>query len=124
MYRRTLLLLVALGSNAACWAQGRIGRAGPVTALDGSVFAFETGEPIPHAEVCVFGSDTTCVRADGRGRYRIRVQPGTVTVRFRSPGMPFAVVRGVQLSMGSTVRVNCTVSGRISLAEETACLGR
>jgi len=92
-----------------------------VTTLSGSVVAFETGEPIPHAEVCVFGSDTTCVRADARGRYHARVRPGTVTVRFRSAGMPLAFVRDVAVAAGDT-QVSCAMSGRLSLADEARCL--
>lgn len=95
---------------------------GPAATLDGSVFAFETGEPIPYAEVCVFGGDTTCVRADAKGGYRVRVSVGTVTVRFRTAGRPFAVVRGVEVAARSTVHVSCALSGRVSLADEAVCL--
>ena len=122
MQCRTLLLLTALGSSTACWAQGTLSRTGPLAILDGAVIAFETGDPVPRAEVCVFGGDTTCVRADPSGRYRTRVPAGTVTVRFRTPGLPLAVVRDVELTPGATVHLSCAMSGRLSLAEEIACL--
>lgn len=86
------------------------------------MIAFETGEPIPSAEVCVLGADTSCVRADARGRYRLRVLAGTVTVRFRTPGSRPALVRGVMLEQGSNVHVSCAMSSRISLTDEAACL--
>lgn len=122
MQCRTLLALATLGSSTACWAQGRFGQPVSVATLDGRVIAFETGEPIPHVEVCVFGSDTTCVRADAGGRYRARVTPGTVTVRFRTPGLPLAVVRSLEVLAGQSASVSCAMSGRIGLREETACL--
>jgi hypothetical protein len=93
-----------------------------VAALNGRVIAFETGEPIPHVEVCVFGSDTTCVRADAHGRYRARVKSGKVTVRFRTPGLPLAVVRNVEVTAGEPALISCAMTGRIGLTEETACL--
>ncbi len=122
MQCRTLLVLAALWASPACWSQGRLGRTGPQATLDGSVIAFETGVPIPHAEVCVYGADTTCVRADAAGRYRARVNPGIVTVRFRVPGLPLAVARDVSAAPGAPTHVSCALSGRLALADETPCL--
>lgn len=123
MQCRTLLAVAALGSTVACWAQQRhlLGSSQPVTVLTGSVVSFETGAPIPQAEVCVFGSDTTCVRADTQGRYRAQVRPGTVTVRFRLTGMPPAFVRAAVITAGNA-QISCAMSGRLSLADEAPCL--
>jgi len=45
-----------------------------------------------------------------------------VTVRFRTPGRPLAVARDVAISDGETVHVSCALSGRMSLADQIACL--
>ena len=122
MQCRALLALVTVASSPTCVSQNKPAHPVPLAVMDGRVVSFETGEPIPHVEVCVFGSDTTCVRSDTAGRYRARVTPGTVTVRFRTPGLPLGLVRNVEVTPTTPASVSCAMTGRIGLSEETSCL--
>jgi len=50
------------------------------------------------------------------------VTPGTLTVRFRTRGLPPAIVHGVAVAAKDVKRLSCALSSRVSLAEEAGCL--
>jgi hypothetical protein len=90
--------------------------------------SFEDRQPIPQAEVCVFGADTLCVATDQKGEYlaqarsSVLLEGGRLTVRFRGQGFPTAVAELVDVAPGGT-RVDCGVSNRVTLsARPVACL--
>ncbi|MDH3497283.1 MAG: hypothetical protein OER21_10990 [Gemmatimonadota bacterium] len=92
---------------------------GPPTAIvDGWVYAAEDQVPLPNAEVCAFGSDTTCVRADAAGYYRIRLVAQTIVLRFRFGQLPPAVSDTVRVEPPLGQSVSCAISNRLVLADD------
>ena len=94
----------------------------PVVTLEGDVAVFETGQALPGTEVCVFGADTLCLPSDAKGHYwaQFREQTlrddGSVTVRFRAPGLPAAVAELRDLVPGQKTTVDCAITDRVTLA--------
>lgn len=129
MRRSRLATLAAVAALAACVPGSPIYFGPPIITIEGTVFAFETQEPIPNAEVCAFGADTTCVQADRTGRYRLALavehvdERGELTLRFRIGGIRPAVTTVEHLEPGTVTAVSCAISTRMSLSREpTACL--
>lgn len=116
MQSRFLLALAALALGATgCAILGF----GPLTAIvDGWVYAAEEQVPLPNAEVCAFGADTTCVRADGDGYYRIRLVAQTLVLRFRFGQLPPAVSDTVRVEPPLGLTVSCALSNRLVLSDE------
>jgi hypothetical protein len=114
MQSRVLLALAASATVTGCALLGF----GPKTAVvEGTVYFADDGRPIPHAEVCAFGLDTTCVRADGKGRYRMRRTEQTVSLRFRAGQLPPAASDSVRMVPPGHYRVDCAISGRLVISD-------
>lgn len=119
---RYLALLATLGL-CAC---GFRGLNKPVAAqVNGHVYLAETGKPIPQAEVCAFGEDTTCVRANDNGFYRLYLTAQTVTLRFRFSRLaPPGLLHDVHVGTNST-SIDCTLTNRPSASgQPIPCLPR
>lgn len=117
------MVLAAAGWTAGCYRGGLMGTRVPAAILEGWVFSFEDAAPLAHAEVCVFGTDTSCVRADARGHYRTRVPAESVSVRFRTAGLPPATSPRIDLTSGERRRLDCAISDRVPVGPEpSACL--
>jgi hypothetical protein len=109
--------LVLAGLAAALTGCALLGFGPPTGVVEGTVFSAEAGAPIPHAEVCAFGTDTVCVRADARGVYRVRLRPQTVLLRFRSGELPPAAADSVTITESSRFRVDCSIAGRLVISD-------
>ncbi|MFQ5551726.1 MAG: carboxypeptidase-like regulatory domain-containing protein [Gemmatimonadales bacterium] len=118
MQLRKLLILGAF-LLAGCMP-GTLIYLGPEFAtVRGAVFSLEGHTPLPGAEVCLYGSDTTCVRANDNGEYRIFLaREETVTLRYRVAGARPAVIMGIHLTPPEVVILNCTLSTRLTLSTE------
>lgn len=91
---------------------------GPETAVvEGTVYLADDGSTIPHAEVCAFGLDTTCVRADARGSYRMHRVAQTVSLRFRAGQLHPAISDSLQLVPPGRYRIDCAISGRMIISD-------
>jgi len=89
----------------------------PTGTIEGNVYLAESAEPIPHAEVCVFGMDTTCVRANAQGYYRIRLSEQTIVLRFRSGQLTPAASDTLRVTPPGRYRVDCGISGRLVISD-------
>jgi hypothetical protein len=105
-----------------------IGRADTVT-FEGKVHVFEQRVPVPQAEVCLFGTDTLCVRADNNGHYWMStygsmvMDDSTVVLRFRMDGMQPAYSTQIGMRGDEKRVVNCAISNRVTLSNQPrACL--
>ena len=130
---RLLSVLVAVVAAAAACVPGSPLYVGPyaVVTFEGDVFVFETRQPAGLAEVCAFGTDTTCIRANEKGHYWMQIraeilgEEGRVTLRFRVQGMDPSEVRLSNVEVDSKTIVDCSVSNRVSFSDEPrACLPR
>lgn len=119
---RWIVLVTGVAVFPACVPGNPVYFGPPVVTLEGDVAVFETGQPLPETEVCVFGADTVCLKADSKGHYwtQIREQTllehGAVTVRFRAPGLPLAVAELRDLTPGQKSTADCAISDRVTLA--------
>lgn len=114
MQSRFLLALAATTALTGCALLGF----GPKTAtVEGMVYLADDGSLIPHAEVCAFGLDTLCVRADENGRYRMRRTEQTVSLRFRAGQLPPAVSDTVRLVPPGRYQMDCAISGRLVISD-------
>jgi hypothetical protein len=104
-------IAVALGGCAL------LGFGPPSGIVEGNVFFAESGAPIPFAEVCAFGLDTTCVRADSRGHYRVRLPVQTTVLRFRSGQLPPAGSDTLRVNEGDRLTVDCGIAGRLVISD-------
>ena len=105
-----------------------IGKADTVT-FEGEVYAFEDRVPVPQAEVCLFGTDTLCVRADNKGHYWMStygsmvMDDSTVVLRFRIQGGQPAYSTQVGMTDDEKREVSCAISNRVTLSNQPrACL--
>jgi len=90
---------------------------GPPTAvIEGTVYLADDGSTLGHAEVCAFGLDTTCVRADGAGRYRLRRTEQSVSLRFRA-GQLTAATDTLRVLPPGRYQVDCAISGRLVISD-------
>jgi hypothetical protein len=85
--------------------------------VEGTVYLAGDGRVVPYAEVCAFGLDTTCVRADAKGRYRMRLVEQTVSLRFRAGQLPPAVSDSVRLVPPGRYRADCTIPDRLVISD-------
>jgi hypothetical protein len=114
MQSRSLIVLAATLTLTGCALLGF----GPETAVvEGTVYLADDGSGIPHAEVCAFGLDTTCVRADAKGHYRLRRAAQTVALRFRAGQLHPAISDSLQLVPPGRYRVDCAISGRLVISD-------
>ncbi len=115
--RYWLMLAASLGTAGCTFARGFKGVLAPATGqIIGAVYLASTNQPIPYAEVCAFGADTTCDRADGNGHYSLFVVPQIVTLRFRyNTTSPPGLLRDVTVTTAKPVVANCALSDRVSL---------
>jgi hypothetical protein len=91
---------------------------GPKTSLiQGMAVAADDQQPLPQAEVCSFGQDTVCVRADRHGRYRLRLKAQTVWLRFRWGSWPMAMSDTLALEPPQSYTVSCALSNLLVLSE-------
>jgi hypothetical protein len=89
----------------------------PTSRVGGWVYDLDTQEPLPRAEVCAFGLDTICVRADGRGAYSMRLSEQTVVFRFRYGALPPAASDTIRLVPPQRYTVSCAISNRLVLSD-------
>ena len=123
--RIPLKTALALLAFAACVPGGPlyIGRADTVT-FEGDVYVFEEKVLVPHAEACLFGTDTVCVRADTKGHYwmstyaSIIMDDSTVVLRFRIEGAQPAYSTQTGMTGKETRVVNCAISNRVTLSSQ------
>lgn len=127
--RRPAILLTAVAAAAACSPTGPVYLGPPRVVLSGSVQVFEAQQPIPNAEVCVFGTDTLCVATDQHGDYSAGMAQGmllegdALTVRFRVRGLPTAVAELEGVVPGEPLQVDCAISNRFALSNRpVTCL--
>jgi len=85
------------------------------------VFFYESQTPVIYPEVCLFGTDTLCIRGDRDGRFRAQlterqVETGTIVVRFRAEGLQPATADVANVTTGERFVVNCAISDRVSLS--------
>lgn len=116
---------------AACTPGSPVYFGPPIVTLEGQASGLETGEPLAHAEVCVFTADTLCVAADSQGKYRAAVlisdllEGGRADVRFRASGYPTAVLALADLTEGKYTEAHCRVSARVTLSRQpVACISQ
>jgi hypothetical protein len=104
--RASLVAMLALAASG-CALLGF----GPKTSLiQGLAVAAEDQQPLPQAEVCSFGRDTVCVRADSKGRYRLRLTAQTTWLRFRWGTLPIAVSDTLEVAPPENYTVSCALS--------------
>lgn len=113
MQSRFLLALAATAALTGCALLGF----GPKMALvEGTVYLAD-GSLVPHAEVCAFGLDTTCVRADEKGHYRMRRVEQTVSLRFRAGQLTPATSDTLRVVPPGRYQVDCAISGRLVISD-------
>ena len=123
--RFPLASVIGVLASAACvpGSPVYIGRADTVT-FEGEVYVFEERVPIPQAEVCLFGTDTLCVRADSKGHYWMStygsmvMDDSTVVLRFRIDGVQPAYSTQVGMADDEKRMVNCAISNRVTLSNQ------
>ena len=114
MQSRFLLALAATAMVSGCALLGF----GPKTSLiEGHVYLADDGSLVPHAEVCAFGLDTACVRADAQGRYSMRRTEQTIVLRFRAGQLTPAVSDTLRVAPPGRITVDCAISGRLVISD-------
>lgn len=109
--------LALAGLSLAVTGCALLGFGPPTGVVEGNVFSAEAGTPIAHAEVCAFGMDTICVRANDDGRYRVRLAAQTVVLRFRSGRLTPAASDSLHVTASGRFRVDCGISGRLVISD-------
>jgi len=109
--------LALAGISMALGGCALLGFGPPSGVVEGDVFFAESGAPIPHAEICAFGLDTTCVRADSRGHYRVRLAEQTTVLRFRAGQLPPAGSDTLRVNRGDLLKVDCGIAGRLVISD-------
>jgi hypothetical protein len=91
---------------------------GPVTSvIQGWAVSASDQRPLPQAEVCAFGLDTICVRADRHGKYSLRLTEQTVWLRFRWGSLPMAMSDTLRVTPPQKYTVSCGLTDRLVLSE-------
>lgn len=104
-----LLALAALATSGCAL----LGFGPPTGVVEGWVQQSPSFTPAAYAEVCVYGMDTLCIRANREGHYRIKLTEQTVWLRFRFGGQhphrsePFPIV------LGGRLEVSCAIADRL-----------
>jgi hypothetical protein len=114
MQSRVLFALAASACAAGC---ALLGFGPPTSVVEGTVFLAEDMTPVARAEVCAFGIDTTCVRANEAGHYRIRLAAQTIVLRFRAGTLTPAASDSLRVVPPGRYRVDCAVSGRFVISD-------
>jgi hypothetical protein len=122
--KRLFLTLGLAVIVAACTPGSPVYFGPPIVTLGGTVADLETTQPLAYAEVCVFTSDTLCVKADKGGTYRVAfhvsnlLEGGRADVRFRSSGYPTALLELSELVEGTYSDTHCVISRRLTLGSQ------
>jgi hypothetical protein len=82
------------------------------------VYSLENQAPLPQAEVCAFGLDTTCVRTDSRGRYSLSLTEQTVVFRFRYGALQPAASDTIRVLPPQRYTVNCSITNRMIVSDQ------
>lgn len=114
MQSRLALALAASVTAAGCVL---LGFGPPSGIVEGWVYQVETQSPLPRSEVCAFGIDTICVRADREGHYRMRLAEQTVVMRFRFGSLPLAASDSTRIVAGGRLTVSCALVNRMVLSD-------
>jgi len=114
MQSRTVLIVALSTLGAGCY----LFFGPPTSRVQGWIYAVESQEPLPRAEVCAFGLDTLCVRADGQGHYSMRLTEQTVVFRFRYGALPPAASDTVRILPPQRYTVSCAISNRLVLSDQ------
>lgn len=115
MMTRLALALCTAGLLTGC---AFLGFGPPTGIVEGWVQQAPSFAPAARAEVCVYGADTVCVRADQNGHYRVRLTEQTVWLRFRLGNQhphrtePFPVI------VGGRVEVSCAIADRLVVSPD------
>lgn len=114
------LLPVLLPALAGC---ALLGFGPPTGTIQGTVQQAPSYLPAPFAEVCVFGADTVCVRADRDGHYKLRLTEQAFWIRFRFGNQHPHQSASLRITVGQTLEVNCALVDRVILNDDpVACL--
>jgi hypothetical protein len=108
---------LALAASVTASGCALLGFGPPVAVVEGSVLLAEDMTPLGQAEVCAFGIDTTCVRADQRGRYRLRLTAQTIALRFRAGNLTPATSDTLRLVPPERYTLDCAISGRLVISD-------
>lgn len=110
-------LPLALGASLLLAGCALLGFGPETSVIDGWVYSAERQEPLPRAEVCAFGVDTVCVRADRQGHYRVRLGAQTLVLRFRFGSLPPAMSDTVHVIPPAPLTVNCALTSRLVVTD-------
>jgi hypothetical protein len=113
MQSRTLLIVALLALSSGCY----LFFGPPRSRIQGWVHSADDQTPLPRAEVCVFGLDTTCIRADANGRYSISLPEQSVWIRFRYGAAAPAASDTIHLRPPTRYTVNCAITSRLVLTD-------
>jgi hypothetical protein len=119
MQLRSILAITTLGALAACVPGSPVYFGSGFSTVSGTLFALEDMTPIASAEVCFFGSDTTCVRTEPDGTYEAfvtEVEP--VEIRFRLTGARPAIISDLLLMPEEAYLIDCVMSTLMTLSTE------
>jgi len=109
--------VLAVAASATLTGCALLGFGPPTSVIEGHVYLADDGSTVPHAEVCAFGLDTSCVRADARGHYRLRRTQQTLVLRFRAGQLPPAISDTLRLTPPEQYTVDCAISGRLVISD-------
>ena len=113
--RRTGLALLAAATSGGC---AFLGFGPPTGIIEGWVQQAPSFTPAAYAEVCVYGADTSCARADRDGHYRIRLTAQTVWVRFRFGSQHPHRTEAFPIVIGGRIEVSCALADRLVVSPD------
>lgn len=108
-----VLFLIVLLSGCAL-----LGFGPPTGVVEGRVQQAPSYAPAAYAEVCVFGSDTTCIRTGRNGHYKIKLTEQTVWLRFRFGNQHPHRSGTVHVVPGTHTEVDCALADRMVLSTD------
>lgn len=85
--------------------------------IEGWAVTADGQQPLPQAEVCSFGRDTVCVRADRKGRYALRLRAQSSWLRFRWGSLPMAMTDTIEIVPPQKYTVSCALRNVMVLSE-------
>jgi hypothetical protein len=108
---------LALAATVGLTGCALLGFGPPSSIIEGTAYLVEDGSTLPYTEVCAFGLDTTCIRADDAGHYRMRRTEQTLALRFRA-GQMTAITDTLRIVPPGRYQIDCAISGRLVISEQ------
>ena len=108
-------MLLAAAATGGC---ALLGFGPPTGVVEGWVQQAPSYAPAGYAEVCVYGADTVCTRADRNGHYRVRLTEQTVWLRFRLGSQHPHRSEAFPILVGSRIQVNCALADRLVVSPD------